>query len=465
MKPKTLLFLFILTGGLGLFVASVERDMLSTDERREAEKMILGAVEIDQIEALALSGEGFADTIRLARDGVDGSWRLTAPIDAPADADAVRSLLDRLLALEKTRTFESIDAAQLGLDDPRLRLVVETTVGEHPLRVGADLPLGDGAIVSGSDSTVAWAVPLGDLVDGLGRTTTSWRDRRLFRSPQQAIARLVVESGDTGRVVLDRSDGDRFALRQPLADLADQATVDGLIASLAGLEATAFAADDGTEPSAFQANARIEVTLDGHEQPWRIEWSQPTTGPTPADALGTSPAARARLTAPDSAPRLVDLDASALVRAAERTADAWRSRAWTNAQVFQIDRAMIALADTTPIELVREDGVWFRDGVEVEYTAASDVLYPPTETRAERLIEPNAATTLGHRLTRPRLVLTLDVGDDRQILSLFDAIDDLAAATLDGRDAVLLIPAADADSLVAAIEALRDAPVASEADD
>lgn len=472
MKPKTLLVLTLLALVLGAFIVFVERDLPSTDERRESEGRIFGDLEVDKVVAVELRAESRAESgadsraegevVRLEKvtDETDeaaetdseseddplfappAEWRIVAPIEARADAEAVRSLVERLAALEKERTIEDFDAGELGLDAPRGTVVLETKAKKYSLRLGADLPLGDGSIVLGDDPSQAYATNAGDLASTIGRAPSEWRDRSLFPGRRAEVERIALDPVVLDPVVLTRrGDGETFVLERPIEDAADRDLVAGLLGALVSLEAESFL-DPATH---FEPAGRVEIRLEGRDddraEPWTIELAE--SGAT------------ARVTPPGE---LVAIEAEALRAALARDAEAWRSRAWTTTQVFQVDRALVTFPETgESFELSREDGEWYRDGEAIEYTVATNVLYPPTETRAEELVDRATAESRGHDLAAPRLEITLESGDSREILRLFDTVGDRAAALAEGRDAVLLVPAVDADALVEAAEAVRPA--------
>ena len=164
MRPRTLLVLLAVVLAVGAFIAFYERDLPGSEERGEQEKRVLPGLVAAEVTALTIEQGG--EAVALARvtpgdagggdadgggadeadgDGegaLGGEWRLTAPAGlagARADGAAVEGLLGTLAALEKTRTLEDYDPADLGLDAPRARVVLEGPDG-GPIRlaVGSD---------------------------------------------------------------------------------------------------------------------------------------------------------------------------------------------------------------------------------------------------------------------------------------------------------------------------------------
>ncbi|MEM8995550.1 MAG: DUF4340 domain-containing protein, partial [Acidobacteriota bacterium] len=196
MKPRTLAILTALTLVLGLFIFFFERDLPSTDERRDLDKKVLG-VTADDVTGLTLQWpEGRVRFVKGPTDSsgdradhrdrdhhghdhddhhhdhgtADGEWRLVEPVDARADGAAVGALVERLANLEKERTLEDVDRGQLGLDRPRASAILVTAAGPLPLHFGADLPLGGGLVVQSDEPWRAFQVQgAGDLVDEMRR--------------------------------------------------------------------------------------------------------------------------------------------------------------------------------------------------------------------------------------------------------------------------------------------------------
>ncbi len=465
MKPKTLLMLSLLTLGLGLFIAFYERDLQSTDERRVAEKKVL-AVEADTITGIEIvNGQG--RRIRLekeeaveeqAQDPLSKPpevWRLTQPIQARADTDGLTDLISRLTSIEKSRTLNSPELSQLGLDQPELSVTLHTESGPKELHIGMELPLSGDRALRGNATDVAYQARIDpDLLDLMGRDAPDWRDKRIFFEPRNAIETLALVRGDQEIRLQRFGDDEKYRLVEPVADAANADKVRGLLTALVGLEAAAFvdpetaAMDLGLEP----AQARLEVGLAEGSKPWLLELGFPRT-----DDPGRL---WARYSSADES-QTVEISSPELEEALAGSVDAWRSPQWSAFQVFGIRRARFSGAGKD-LEIERQDnGDWSRDGDRIEYSAASDALYPFTEIQAESLVGRKQAEAR-FDLSRPRLTATLSDGEREEVLHLYPGDDELAPASLEGRDTVLLIDSAAADDLMDNIEALRNAPTVVE---
>ena len=462
MKPRSLAILVTLAFIMGGFIFFIERDLPSTDERREQEKKIV-PVEADEVTALTLRGT--EHELRLVKEGriKEGdakengdlgspTWRLEKPIDARANITEVEGLISQLIGLEKSRTLENIDPEQLGLEAPRASAVVETGDRSFEVRIGADLPLSAGVVVQGNERDVAFQVSgAAGLIDEINRDVDTWRDRSLFETERADIASVTLE-GQAGRLQLvRRGDGEDFWLAAPIDDRADTQDVSGLLSTITGLEAAAFldAAPDGVELGLDQAQV-IEVQVSDAAGPWRLEIGHAS------DALSLDGSRRyARLDG-----QLLEIDAVGLEAPLAKSAVEWRSRAWSSMQVFKVETATFTL-DGESMTIRRASGEWLRETddageVKIDYTAASDALYPLTEVRATELLDPNGAAS--QLAGSPRLEIQLVASDGaEERLDLYAASGEVAAATLEGRDAVLLLSTEDANKILEKVKALRDA--------
>lgn len=493
MKPKTLIILGTLTALLGAFVYFVERDLPSTDERQELETKVL-ALEMDEVTAVTLKADG--REVRLEKiepepveeadedaetDADEAEWRLTAPIEARADAQAIESFLGSLMTLNLERTLEDVDTAAAGLDEPRVVVVVSTEGGDTTLQVGADVPLSQDALVSvagetGGTAAADQVVQTGfgeSLRDTVGQDAGAWRDKRLFFARRSDVQQMSWTGPDGSRAVLARvGDGDDFILQEPVQDRADQERVRGLLSTLTTLEAASFV-DDESVGASFAPQARFEVTVTGEDEPWQLELSELEAQEPLARVGGTDGS-------------FVRLASGPVTEALAGPSDKWRSSAWTHRQSFQIDEAILDQAGEELLAIRRHDSDWLRTtgeaarvsedaegemaGEEVPYTAASNVLYPLTEVKAERLVTDAAELGADVDLSEPQLSITLVSEDGEETLRLYGLAAGLAAglaegrteeglfaARTEGRDVVLLLPAEKIDELLSAVQALRDA--------
>ncbi len=453
MQPRTLLILLLFAAGLGGFIFFYEKDLPSTDERRELEKKVL-TLEADEVTGLILEWDG--QRVRLERppaaadsdpDDVDTTprpreWRLTEPLAARADGAQVDGLLSRITDLEKVRELEEIDRAEAGLEDPRARVTLSAAGGDTVLELGAEVPASSDLVLAVAGRATAYQVA-SDLLADLTRDPGEWRDKKLFTGTRADVDRLTLTMGES-QVLLARR-GEDFWIESPLADRADSELVNSLMSELTGLTVTTFLDAAPLAPEALglaPAAGRLEAVLEGREQPFRIELGNPKS-----DAEG--------VVYGRADGQLFELATSLPDTLAKSPAE-WRSRDWTTLQVFSIEGASFEDAAGT-VELTREGADWLRGAERIDYSTASDVLYALADAAAEQVMERAEAAALGHDLSRPELTVHLTTKDSGQELMLYPAAGDLVAATSNDREAVLLLAAGTVEEIRREIGELREA--------
>jgi hypothetical protein len=445
MRPRTLLVLLALVVGIGAFVYFYERELPSSDERAERAKRVLPGLAAEAVTGIEI--EGSTGRLRLEREAAPAGeadtlsgWRLVEPLVARADRALVEELLTTLAGLTRERTLTGVEPAEVGLDAPRFRLRLTMPAGERVLAVGAAVPVSGDVVVAEGESGVPLVAPAAFVAD-LERPAAQWRARDLFPGRREAISRLEL-SGPAGRTELER-EGEAWRLVAPVADRADRELVGGLLADLTGLRAEAFLDDEAANEA--RVNGEIVAHLDGREGPFPV---------VVADAAAESGHLRARV-----AGEWVELATANLAAAVARAPGAWRSRAWSAFDSWQVDAVTITDA-AGATRLVRHDGQWQRDGEAIDYGSAGDLLYQLAGVRAERLAESGEEAAL----TAGEPVLTFELtgpGGATERLLLYPERDGLRPARTEGRAAVLLLPAAAVADLEAKVAAVRTAPIAN----
>lgn len=464
MRPRNLLILAVVVAVLGAFIWFVERDLPSTEERGERAKKVLPlevdevvAVEIEVDEAVTRLEKAAADEPEAEGDdkeldlGVtaDPEWRLVQPMTARADGAAVDDLIESLTELEKERTLEDVERAALGLAEPRAVVTLATEEGERTLRVGEEVPASDNVIVALGDATQAFVVASSFWTD-LTRPAGDWRSREAFTADRDDVTAMRLR-GDT-EVALRRA-GDGFVIEEPFADEADSDQVDELLAALAGLEIDSFL-DGPLDPAALglaPAAATVTVTIAGEAQPVEIALGSTVAAAADDDETLYVGIGDQRFTAATELADLAGLDPVA-----------WRSTAWTRLEVYQIDAIEVRRGEETALRLERVEGDWQRDGAEIAYTTASDLLYAVRDAQTEKVVE-RATAALGD----PLYEITLTADEGGETLRVYAATDAGYPAERVGRDPLLLLSTESIDELVAKIEAAQRAeplPAADEPD-
>ena len=439
MRPVTLLILTLLVVGLGAFIWFFERELPSTEERRELEVRLL-PIQVDDVHRLLIDHDGgrarLERTIR-SDEEIPQQWHLAEPFGARADGDEVRSVLGDLTSLQKKRSLDGIEPSEVGLETPRLELTIAALEREWRLSVGGKVPATDDVVVSVDGKGVF--ITSGGFIKSLEREPGEWRARKIIDGGRDRI-HGVRSTTPEGELVLTRQDG-RFLLEEPVADEADEEMVRELLTALTELEVEEFLdgagaeTDHGSSPPAYE----VAVTLEGRGEPLLVRLG----ALMPDGELRVGEAEQQRFTIDTELPEILD-----------RPHAMWQSRDWTGLQPFEMDSVRIDL-DGVESELTRADGEWRRDGETISYSVATDFLDAVASARGERVLrdEANRADESGG------LSLVITAGDDTETLKLLSSDDGLSVAAREGRKYLRELTPETADELDAAARAVRDAGV------
>lgn len=460
MRPRTLLILLLVVLGLGAFIWFYERELPSSEERTENAKKVLplDKDEIRKVTVEAPSGRVVFERVEHAKDDKkdkddedaeagetdqgteeeagepESEWKITAPMQARADAFAVDGFLDSLVGLQKNRTLEDVDRKAVGLDKPRATVRVETADGTRVLQLGAAVPTG-GSLIAGLEGSDEAYVVSDTILSQVDREPGSWRDRQLFRAGRDAIARITV-TGPGGKVVLAQQDG-QFRIESPFADRADKRLVDDLYADLSGLAAEQFVDQPFGTPAEMGLRPPRGVVEVAFRQgdPLRIELGLPAAAgeePPPEPGMpAPPPAIHARV-----GPQLVQAR-TRLAQVVERPAAEWRARGLSAFEVHDIETATVR-DGKGEIRLTRAGTDWKRGEETISYVPVSDFLFALTGAESVRLLSPQETQGLAGRP-----VLTVELGTEetgKETLTLYPATGQGAPARVSGRPLALLLP-------------------------
>lgn len=243
MNARGTLALLVVALALGAYVWLVEIRGGERKAEAEAAARVIFALEPASASALELVTSEGGEAVLVREDaGVreDGApakptWKLTAPVAYPADADAVERALRALEKLASTATIDArpADLEPFGLGAARKRVAVKAGEGEpRTLYLGGDTPVGGGRYVElANDPNRLFVVSAGSLA-GLAPSLVELRDKRLLRLAPDAVDELSVHAGgalvvharktEAGWTLVEPEDApaDAERIRRVLDDLA-----------------------------------------------------------------------------------------------------------------------------------------------------------------------------------------------------------------------------------------------------
>jgi hypothetical protein len=183
----------------------------------------------------------------------DGTWRLKAPLDAVADEDEVRALLQTLE--QNVRKRVQGDLAAFGLDAPQVRMTVSTADNLARTFLFGNKGVSYSLYAKEQNDADAFVVE-SYILDTLTKTPAELRDRTVLRFDRADVRRVeVVPTRGVGRspaIIAERKDADAdWQLAAPTPAKADGKKIDDALLALSELRAEAFVADGVTDFAAY----------------------------------------------------------------------------------------------------------------------------------------------------------------------------------------------------------------------
>jgi hypothetical protein len=439
MGTRNLIILAAVVIAAACFIYFVERHQPTSDERLERADRIFG--EIDGAEMASLELRTSHGPIRLVR--ADDNWRLVEPIDYPADASAVRSLVDAVAGLDAERTLppDEVDMGDYGLVEPALSLVLVAEDGRRfSLDVGDETPLGSNRAVR-RDADEEIVICSGAFVASLDREIDEWRSRDVVDLFEHDLSSVEIATADD-RILVEKENG-RWQLRTPVADLADREQMQSLVSELNALRVSEFmSVDEGLGGLDLeQPDYRVVLTPAESDESVTLElWSEATEG------AGSMVCRRNDI----DLFRVPDSIAARLGKAPVL----WRSEKVWPLTSWDVARVEIEGAEGTTV--LREiDGMWRlddgseADGAEVRrrlnaladlVAREHDLVLPPTEVLGSARLEMGDADTA-----------------EEIIFTFFSPMEEggHAAVRVDARDNVMGVDLAVVETIVGDLGALK----------
>ncbi len=202
----------------------------------------------------------------------DGTWFVTHPIEAKADAQEIETLLSELRSLQVS-TFEADQAeantpAQLeksGLDTPRLQIKLTDGNNSYVLDIGAEVPSENGTpghvYVKSVHQHAIYTVS-DDIYKLLNTSVFDLRDKRVIDFQRTDTVRIEIKQRHE-ITVCTKNRGNIWELQTPTGKIkADAQAVDDLLFGIDSLEAATFV-DDAVQNLASYglASPSIEVAF------------------------------------------------------------------------------------------------------------------------------------------------------------------------------------------------------------
>jgi hypothetical protein len=205
-KPIVAVSAFVLLGGAAVYVTRQPQKGEQRDDQGGGEgRAAVAAPRVAAFESLTVEAKGSRTMIR--RQGE--TFRVSAPVDYPADAGAAKAAFESLQRLELSSvvTDRVQRYAELGVDDAAgVRITAHGAGGQKVIELMIGKKVGDGTMVRvlGGAGAVVWQTPRSDLREIYDKSTVEWRDRAItaFKAPD--ADRVEVAAADGARIAVKR---------------------------------------------------------------------------------------------------------------------------------------------------------------------------------------------------------------------------------------------------------------------
>jgi len=235
--------------GLSAYIYFVTSKIPEGGAADEPERVFV-ALEADKIDELKVKSES-GETTSVKKDG--GTWQVTAPLTAKADATEIGSITSTLSSLGVTRVVDEnpADLKEYGLDSPRMEIEFKASGDKaygdyHRLFIGGKSPTG-GLLFARRDADTRVILVPGHTDAIFNRSTFDLRDKALLAIERETVDRMAISAGGPGATTLELvKDGAGWKLTRPLAAFADTSAADTLLGLVQGATMKSIAADPAT---------------------------------------------------------------------------------------------------------------------------------------------------------------------------------------------------------------------------
>ncbi|HET7624881.1 MAG TPA: DUF4340 domain-containing protein [Verrucomicrobiae bacterium] len=242
MNPKKTWFLLAVAAGLFAFIFFLQRH--SKPAATGPEKLLAGfsAKNVNDIRVLP-KGQ-----LLIHAQRTNGTWRLTEPLNYPAQNERIESLLSVLEHLAPARFIPSKELKdaqssdeQFGFDSPQFSFTVGH--GQRPVRIGRKTAPGDQVFVEVVGVDGVFIVDA-NLLKLLPHSASDWRQRALVDWRKLAFNRVVVTNAGKTLELQFSATNKSWHMTSPMDARADGDRVGHSIEQLQKLRVNEFVSDD-----------------------------------------------------------------------------------------------------------------------------------------------------------------------------------------------------------------------------
>ena len=243
MNPVRLtLILALVVLGLGGYILLVDIPKSRHLEKQESQERQL--LPFDDRAITHITWSSPSETIRLERDE-QWRWKITEPIQSPADSREIRRILRALTIGKIKRHIEEgpMDLREYGLDPPHLMLTLKTPTDSQELALGNPGPFAPSLYAQMKPDNQVVLTTL-DVMTFAQKSLPNFRLKDLVLFDRDRVLELRIQQGPdpliVTRVAGAHSLTPNWMLKSPAKGPADKTSVGTLLMDLGNLAATGF---------------------------------------------------------------------------------------------------------------------------------------------------------------------------------------------------------------------------------
>jgi Domain of unknown function (DUF4340) len=205
-------------------------------------------------------------TERVVLRGDGNGWRITAPVDAPADGASVNGLLAFIARLEKVRALDgSAELEAFGLRHPHIRLTLALRDGQMLTLALADPNPAATGVYARLEGVPAIFLAPAELTNELAWTpyAEQVRDRTVLAIDPERVRGLAIDRADA-HIAVTRIAQHRWRVERPFAGPGDDGIIRDLLWKLGATRSRAVARARGAGAHGLdRPHARVTIETDG----------------------------------------------------------------------------------------------------------------------------------------------------------------------------------------------------------
>lgn len=283
MNPKTTWFLLALALGLGSYLFLVERHNANPAQSARENSLLFPDLSPDAIDRIEITR---TNHLRIRAERTGAQWRLTSPVNYPAQSSSIDNFLGALQALPKlTHITPREIAAQpntrtaLGLESPEATVSLFQNTNRIQFVIGSKTLVGNQVYLQRLGEAGV-SVTDGRLLQLLPQSILDWRYPLILSQPRLLFDRLFITNGSSVISVQLDETNQLWQLVRPLRAAADSRVVTYLIQELRNTRVHQFVSDDpktDVEPFGLNPPSLDLALAQGSNTVFQIQFGNPST--------------------------------------------------------------------------------------------------------------------------------------------------------------------------------------------